>query len=578
MRVKLAKLFPYLLIVAAAFLIYWPVFSYRFVQFDEQTLILGNQTFLRQPASLLEAFKHDVNYPSGLSAFYRPILTLSLMADALRGGTDPAVYYQSNLFFHLLASLLVFTLLRRLNYQPKWALFLALIFSTHPLLSQAVGWVPGRNDSLLTIWVLISFFFFLNFCQNQGRKNLLAHGFFFALAIFTKETAIALPLVGLFYYWLAKKEESAGRSSGRASPLAAPLFFLIVAWTAILGFWFILRQAALPILDEGSGEMLLETFWRRWPAILVYLGKIVFPAKLAVLPTGEDSVWWPGAAVLLALVIFCLKAKSRSPRIIWGGAWFLFFLLPALVSYERESRVIFLEHRLYLPLIGFLIVLAELPWKKLLLFLKPPLWARKMIVAFLFFIPLALGVASYFHLRHFKDRLSFWRAAVAGSPHLARAHQGLGSALLAQDWEDAAGQAEKEYQEALALNDQELMVHNNLGVLYVNQKKPEQAEVEFKKEMAVNPRYELAYYNLARLYARKKKFVEAEKLWLKAIELKPDYIAAHQDLAVYYFQAENYLQSLYHIEEIVKRGAPLHPELVKARSLLEQKMQNLFER
>ena len=97
----------------------------------------------------------------------------------------------------------------------------------------------------------------------------------------------------------------------------------------------------------------------------------------------------------------------------------------------------------------------------------------------------------------------------------------------------------------------------------------DKAEEEFKKEIKINPLYELGYYNLGRLYAQEKRFSEAEEYWLKAIELKPDYIQAHQDLAVYYFQSKSYEKCLYHINEIVKYGGPLHPELVKLKKILE---------
>jgi Flp pilus assembly protein TadD len=52
------------------------------------------------------------------------------------------------------------------------------------------------------------------------------------------------------------------------------------------------------------------------------------------------------------------------------------------------------------------------------------------------------------------------------------------------------------YRRALELNPQEPMVHNNIGVIYMNQGKFTEAEAEFNKELEINPGYDRALSNL----------------------------------------------------------------------------------
>ena len=534
------------IIALVVILVYGQTVFFDFVHLDEDDLIIGNQSFISSFKNFFEVFKHDVNFPSGFSPYYRPILTLSFMADAFVGGLSPFYYHFTNLALHIAASALVFYLLLSLGYNSKVSLFLSLIFSVHPVLNQAVAWVPGRNDSLLAVFILLSLILFIKFTEKPSFLVFAGHAVFFTLAIFTKETAVVFPLILAAFVYFFKKKFWVSR-------------YAIVLCLSSIAIWHFLRQAVLTTKDQavyGIGEMIFKHF----PATLVYLGKVVVPYGFSVLPTLKDSSLWFGVISLLVL-IFLLYKNGISRKMFFGLFWFLLFLLPSLISYDYESRVVFFEHRLYLPLVGFLIVLAEIQWSRVF-----TLSGNKVITTQVLVV-ITLSALSLVNLRHFKNRFSFWQSAVANSPNLARAHSGLGSAYLVQN---ETVKAREEYVRALNLNSQEKKVHNNLGVLYSNEKKWLMAEEEFKKEIEINSLYEAVYYNLGRLYAVNGRFKEAEIYWLKSLELKPDYIKSHQDLAVYYFQIKSYDKSLYHINEIIKYNAPLLPELSKVKSLLEK--------
>lgn len=551
MQINLKKLYPYLLIACIGFAAYAQILWFDFVHLDEDELIIGNQNFISNLDNIFEAFKHDVNYPSGFSAYYRPLLTLTFMADAFVGGLNPFFYHLTNIIIHLIASLLAYVLIEKLIHRKIVAIFFALILSVHPVLNQAVAWIPGRNDSLLAVFIFVAFISFLDLITKEKKSALLVHAVFFTLAMFTKETAIALPIICLAYYYILSPKKLSHYYK----------YSLVGIWIGVSGFWFVLRNAVLKTQDLGILNVIQLVVSHLW-AVLIYASKIVFPVNLSVLPTIADSRISYGLIFLLIILILIIISRKFSRLALFGLIWFLLFLIPSLVSYDHESRIVFFEHRLYVPIIGFLILISEINLRKI--FSVP----EKLVLPFMTGIIVALFAVTTIHLRDFKDRLSFWQSAVNNSPHLARAHNGLGSSLLAQGSFDLA---EKEYLEALKLNPDEKKIHNNLGVLYVNKKMFDKAESEFKKEIEINPKYEAGYYNLARLHAQEENFLEAEKYWLRVIELKADYIQAHQDLAVYYFQSKNYEKSLYHINEIVRFNAPLYSELAKVKVLLESR-------
>lgn len=549
MQINLKKLYPYLLIACIGFAAYAQILRFEFVHLDEDELIIGNQNFISNLGNIFEAFKHDVNYPSGFSAYYRPLLTLTFMADAFVGGLDPFFYHFTNIIIHLIASLLAYVLIEKLSHRKVTAIFFALILSVHPVLNQAVAWIPGRNDSLLAVFIFVAFMSFLDLITKEKKSALLVHAVFFTLAMFTKETAIALPIICLAYYYTVSPKKLSHYYK----------YSLAGVWIGVFGGWFILRNAVLKTQDLGILNVIQLVVSHLW-AVLIYASKIVLPINLSILPTIVDSSVSYGLFFLLTILILVIISRKFSRLALFGLIWFLIFLVPSLISYDYESRIVFFEHRLYVPILGFLILLSEINWRKIFSV------SEKLALPFMVGIIGALFVITTIHLRDFKNRLSFWQSAINGSPHLARAHNGFGTALLIQGDFDLA---EKEYLIALGLNPDEQKIHNNLGILYINKKMLDKAEDEFKKEIEINPRYEVGYYNLAKLYARKGRFGEAEKYWLKSLALKPDYIQVHQDLAVYYFQSKNYEKSLYHINEIIRYNAPLYPELAKVKVLLE---------
>lgn len=66
----------------------------------------------------------------------------------------------------------------------------------------------------------------------------------------------------------------------------------------------------------------------------------------------------------------------------------------------------------------------------------------------------------------------------------------------------------KQYKQALSINPEEPMAHNNIGVIYLKENKLTEAEKEFKKELIVNPGYDKALDNLTKLYHQENKVLE----------------------------------------------------------------------
>lgn len=524
------------------FFVYGQTLFFGFSYLDDNVLIIDHINDLRNFSNIVQIFQTDVFRLFGTSTgYYRPLLTLSFMINAAIGGIDPFVYHLTNILIHITVTGLVFYLLLKLRFDRIKTFFLSLLFLVHPVLVQAVAWIPGRNDSLLALFVISSFIFFLKYLEKHKRKDYIWHLVFFFCALLTKESAVALPVLCFFFSVVVK-------GSGIKS-LSSKLY---IGWLGSILAWFVLRAMAV----HGDSVLIgngMKAFTENSPALILYLGKVFFPFNLSVFPILPDSQLLYGIfAVVLLIFLLIFTGKKDSKIILFGFVWFFIFMSFALFRTAIKPDVPdFLEHRLYLPLIGMMIVLASLkPF--------PHLRRRKIFSTFLFVLFLIIFlVINISYAKNFKDRLSFWKNAVAHSPHSSMAHANLGAMYYLD------GQTEPaiyEYNKALYLNPGQRMIHNNLGIIFLGQGRWLEAEKEFILEINANPLYVDAYYNLALLRYQQGRRQEARQLITQALEINPDFTDGYQALAADYSQEGNEKQATYYKNELQKRNIPFQKD------------------
>ena len=209
--------------------LYFRSLSYQFIGFDEQSLLLEKKNFNKELSNIPKAFSQHVfqtekyTESPGTTRFYRPLLTVSFILDAQFSGEKFSFFHFSNIFIHFTAVIGLLLVLLQLTNSPPLAFLFSLLFAVHPLLTQAIGWIPGRNDSLVSLFILWSFYFLLktsspassqllsaktlNEREKERTRKIFLHIFFFALALFTKENALMFSLICAYYVMLMKRKD-----------------------------------------------------------------------------------------------------------------------------------------------------------------------------------------------------------------------------------------------------------------------------------------------------------------------------------------------------------------------------------
>lgn len=459
--------------------------TFGFTDLDDRDLIVDDQPFLQSASSLWRVFERSyMHVLDARHAYYRPVVSLSYALDARWSGVHPQGFHATNVALHAAASWLVALLLERVVGDERLALLGALVFAVHPALAPAVAWIPGRNDLLLAVFALTAW---LALLRGASTVHLLA----FAAALLSKETAAALPLVWALHLGL----EPAARPRGLAR------FALPGAWAALVTAR-VLAHPALGAVSPGGFARLVRG-----------LGELALPVHLSPLAVDADVPTWPGFLGFAGILVATrwLGAVRRRVIALGLGAFALTYLPGALVPGVLE-----VGSRLYLPAVGFVLVLAEL-LRGAALEPRALLTTRAATVC--------LGLLTLAFESSFRNARAFASDAVDGSPRSALAHFCLGSAAQRQG-DDAV--ATREYRTALTLGPVE-GAHNNLAVLAMRDARWMDAERELREELALHPRYGRALVNLAIVLRREDRPDDACRAAQASLEIAPDDLRGREE-------------------------------------------------
>ena len=525
-----------IILASITFMVYARTLSLEYTKLDDSIFIVENAQYNSDAKNIGVSFQRGLFNPTK-DAYYRPLFLVDFILESRLFGIKPAGYHFTNLLFHIISVILLFLFFKRIKIPPVDSFLLTLIFAVHPVLTQAVAWIPGRNDMLLMIFFLSSFLLLFRYLEKPTPVILLLHSVFLLAALFTKETAVIIPVIisGFLLFFL--------KCNWRK--IVLPL----ISWVAAIAIWLLVRSTATLAKNWLSPMEMLLTGMERLVVILQYLGKIFFPVNLTVFPmTGDITIIWGILALtgLLALIIY--SRSYTKPLTYLGIFWFIIFLVPVLIVPKTLNDQVF-EHRLYLPIIGILIILSQaVPFSGT--------FNQKIKYGIVFAIAAVFMIQSFIRSSYFSDPVTFWTHAVNGSPHSAYA-----KTLLATKIEDPA-EREKLFEEALAIEPTLKNLNYYYGKVLFDRKQTDTAEIFIRKELVNNPIPD-AYFLLAQIAFSNNKFDSAAVNLEKVIELNPIDPQANHNLVLLYYQHGQPEKSRQIIQNMQQKGMEVGNDLLQ---------------
>jgi tetratricopeptide (TPR) repeat protein len=456
----------------------------------------------------------------------RPVLMFSYWINSQISGQDTYSFHVFNVLFHCITTFLIFLIVRRLVEQltdlpnqtrDLLAAFAALIFLLHPAQTESVAYIAGRSESLSGLFAAAAYAVFLY--RPQGAVSLITSAAvlaLFTLAVFSKEQAVVLPALFLLTdLWLNPGQGFRTiRSNWRLYlPIAA------VGVAAVAVFWKLIMSIGTGVGGSAGFGMKdltwYEYLFTQFRAIFVYIGTFLFPVNLTLdwdFPISKnifDHGAIAGLVVLAALAAVAWHFRGRFPLAALG--YFIFLLLLSPTSSVLPIRDPVAERRMYLPMLGLLLILVDFVWR-----LKID---RKALAAAGLVVLLISAVMTHARAEVWSGPVPLWEDTVRKSPNKARDHLQLALAYYDQGSFD---RAVAEYQKAADLAPPDYNLLLDWALAYDGLNQPEKALAKLQQAAAMEPTAHV-YSQMGMIYGKGRQWKEAMRALDIAEKIDPSF-------------------------------------------------------
>jgi hypothetical protein len=529
-RTVLTTWLAVIFVLVVTFLVYLPTLRFQYV-FDDIPQIVTN--------SNIESWSHLPDYftkhvwiqdSRHQPRYYRPLFLLWLRSNRALFGLDPFYWHLTTVTAHLLATLLVFILVRLLLRGWAPAALSALFFGLHPIHIEVAAWNSAVSEALLAAALIASLACYAQGTLRKDRRWFAGALVFFALALLLKETAMVFPAIIFTFAWLWFDQKT---NTGRirfALIRTMPFLALTVVYLAV-------RKAVLKGVVTALMPISAKTLALTMPSLLLFYGRLlVWPAGLSPLydtplveQPGVDNFFIPVLAIiatgcLVALLFWRARKTANGVEnagaewrlMILGCVWMIVFILPALYLPALQHDALVHDRYVYVPSVGFSILLG-LGLSRLgragRRFLGMP-WAQALTALVLAGI-MAIGIEAQSSI--WSDNLTMFTWARERAPENRIALHELSAALVdARRYDDAIVLLQK----LLSQNPNDFADNNNLGQAYVNKGDLEHAEVYLARSCQLHPAaWQL--YQLGAIRLKLGRLDAAEQTLRQAIDMDP---------------------------------------------------------
>lgn len=444
---------PALLLTGLALVLYGASARYGYI-LDDQMVVWQNAYVQKGFAGIGDIFGYD----SFMGYFqkkenlllleggrYRPLSLATFAAEVGIFGKDhPGISHFINILLYGLTGVVLYRVL--LGFFPlgengRWyfsAAFIgALLFVAHPLHSEAVANIKGRDEILALLCSLAALYAFLKHFDTDSPTWRWLSGLFLLFGLFAKENALTfLAVIPLTAWFFAKLP--ARRIAAASAPLfVAVLLFVVIRYKA-LGFMLDHGKAIgdlmnNPFLGMTGGEKLATIF-----LTLGWYVKLLFwphPLTHDYYPYHVPKVGWDDWRALASLALYLgmgiwavLKLRTRNVP-AYAIAYWLITL--SIVSNLFVKVGTFMNERFaFMPSVAFALLVG---W---FLAEKVPTWFKEqpnrpylLGVGLTALLVGAFGWLTIKRVPVWENKMALNRAAVAVSPNSARSHCFLVTAL-----------------------------------------------------------------------------------------------------------------------------------------------------
>ncbi|MCZ6808097.1 MAG: hypothetical protein O7F08_14165 [Deltaproteobacteria bacterium] len=332
------------------------------------------------------------------AAVYRPVVSAAYLVEMQLFGANAVGFHIVNIVLHIVCTVLCIRwITRRIPSAPPLALFFGgMLFAVHPSRVETIAWVSGCVDVWMVFWLL------LGLEAWHGRRSVLA-GVLFALALFSKEVAVVVPLLLLTDHFLLRRSTRIWQpwsiSTGIiTAALALRIWLVPIAATGRPGW------AEMPVRVLSTLGYFVQRVALPWP-------QTVHPAARSY-DAASNEIFAPwaiglGVAALSCVAVLAFLAwRHREKYRPWlaDALWFFIPLLPTLNILDIDAVARASDRFLYWPLMGVCALIA----RAITLALLYDVSTRRAVMGLAAGVSVLFVLASAIHVSHFRTDYTLW--------------------------------------------------------------------------------------------------------------------------------------------------------------------------
>ena len=563
---------------------FWSLKDCGFINFDDNIFVYENAYV--QSGLNWNSIGQAFSYALVEKSYWVPMTWLSLMLDYQIFGLNPSGYHLTNLLFHVMNTILLFLILRRMTKKLWPSAFVACLFAIHPLHVESVAWIAERRDVLSTFFFMLTMGAYSYYVEHRGFWRYFFVLLFFVLGLMSKPMLVTLPFVLLLLdYWPlqrfqeikpdhrvqaiketleVKKPADPEYKWSLIYPLLwekVPLFVLAILSSIEI---YIVEQS---IVDLSLGGILSEAFplgfriGNAFISYIAYIGKMIWPSNLALLyPHPSVLVPWQvlvSVLLLIAITLVVIWRAKRSPYLATGWLWYIGTLVPVIGIVQVGTQAM-ADRYTYIPLIGLFIIVAwGVPdllkkWK----YRKEILWTSSALSI------LCLSIITWTQVGYWQNNITLYDHALKVTDNNWKFYNNRGIA-----YSDLGNyrQAIDDCSMAIEIYPGFAEAYFNRGNAYVALGKHRQAIEDYGRAIEIKPGYADAYYNRGHAYADLGNYRQAIEDYGRTIEIKPGYADAYNNRAFVYLKQGDNISSCRDARKACELGNCKTLELAKGK-------------
>lgn len=352
---------PPIVLAILGLLLYVNTFGHQYALDD--IAAVGQNLFVKKgiagiPDLLRTEFWHFSNISLG---YYRPLSLITFALEQEYFKDNPNISHMINAGLYGLTGLVIGILLQKwLTAQTITAFLIGLVFIAHPLHTEIVANIKGRDEILSFLFISLMLLAYWRYLETNQWGWILGACVSLYLAFLSKESSIvSLALIPAMQYWFARRSLWPSLMSLWPFLIVAALFFyqkkLMIG---TLSGAPPVDWANYPYAIEKTQKSTMFKFLMYYIRLLILPHPLVYDYSYNVIPSGGkgDLMTWAGFVTFIGLI--WLTWKGFIKRTLWGFGLFWFFVTMAPgLGFIWIRGGIFAERFTYAAVMGFSFIL-----------------------------------------------------------------------------------------------------------------------------------------------------------------------------------------------------------------------------